>query len=86
MAACKPLFVCADLESELYKVIYTNKLGFTSPYGQINQAVKIVSDCIEKNINTEEYVNNGAKFVANYDREKVLNNMLNLLTRIVLLP
>ena len=76
MAKEKLTFVSADVDSEIYKVITENKLGITSDFGKIDQLEKQLTDYLNNPESFAVYRTNAYRYVQQFDREYVLNNVL----------
>lgn len=76
MSVPKLLFLSADKESELYKVLKNNQLGMVCEYGDLPSMKNCVSLIKEEAPIIEKYKENAFSFVQQYDRESVLNNAL----------
>jgi colanic acid biosynthesis glycosyl transferase WcaI len=76
MAKEKLTFVSADVDSEIYKVITENKLGITSDFGKIDQLEEQLTDYLNNPENFAIYRTNAYRYVQQFDREYVLDNVL----------
>ena len=76
IAAKKVILLSADKQSELFKTIETNNIGFPSEYGDI-EAVRVYVDEILYNIEkTNQVKRNADRYVSQFDRDIVLNTVL----------
>lgn len=77
MAASKTIFVAADPGSELYKVMSKHRLGLVSEIGKMDE----MTSCVERILKHDPEINtlkkNASDFARQFDREIVLNNILN---------
>ncbi len=76
MAAKKTILLSADKESELYKTIKANNIGYVTEYGDLD-ALKI---CLEDILNDPEKNNNigvnAEVYVSQFERGIVLDRIL----------
>ncbi|MVN77248.1 glycosyltransferase [Hymenobacter sp. HMF4947] len=84
MAKEKLIFVSADVDSEIYKVITHNKLGVSSDFGDINRMEQQLTDYLQHPSNFELYKTNAYNYVQQFDREYVLHNVLKQMEQLAL--
>ncbi len=77
MAKEKLIFVSADKESEIYKVVTNNQVGASADFGDIAQMRRLLNDYLLDKQRFELYKTNAYKFVQQYDREVVLKELFN---------
>ncbi len=82
MAAKKIILLSADKDCELYKTIKRNKIGFVTEYGDIKALEEAVHEILFSPAKREEIKQNAEKYVDNFDRELVLNRVLDKISRI----
>ena len=76
MAKEKLIFVSADTESEIYKVITQNKLGVSSDFGDTAQMEMQLNKYLQNASSFNSYQTNAYTYVQQFDREFVLRNVL----------
>jgi colanic acid biosynthesis glycosyl transferase WcaI len=82
MAAKKIILLHADKDCELYKTIKSNNIGFVTEYGDIKALENAVHETLFKREKRDEIQQNAEKYVANFDRDLVLNRVLDKISRI----
>lgn len=79
MAKEKLVFVAADADSEVYKVIAGNQLGVAADYGATDLLANQLRQYLSDAASFEAYKHNAYQYVQQFDREYVLSNVLNRL-------
>ena len=79
MAKEKLVFVSADADSEIYKVIAGNQLGVASDYGATDLLTNQLRQYVGDAASFEAYKRNAYRYVQQFDREYVLSEVLNRL-------
>ena len=79
MAKEKLVFVSADVDSEIYKVIAGNQLGVASDYGTTDLLASQLRHYLSDTASFEVYKRNAYRYVQQFDREYVLSSVLNRL-------
>ena len=82
MATKKLLLLSADKDSELYKTISQNKIGLVSEFGDIDLTVSLLKDAIENKDHAKEISDAAEKYTMKFDREYVLKNVLQEITKL----
>jgi colanic acid biosynthesis glycosyl transferase WcaI len=77
MAASKLIFLTADKESELYKVLKKNELSLVSEFGSQTEMDQCMKKITSSDPILDQYRSNAKKFVEQYDRQAVLSSVLN---------
>jgi colanic acid biosynthesis glycosyl transferase WcaI len=77
MAKEKLIFVSADKESEVYKVVTTNKVGMSADFGDIDHMQKLLTDYLRDEQSFAPYKANAYHFVQQFDRKPVLSDVFN---------
>jgi colanic acid biosynthesis glycosyl transferase WcaI len=80
MAAEKLLLLSADAESELYKTVKKNNIGLVSEYGDVNSLIEQLDKLINDNDIAKSLYTATKKYVQQFDRGYVLNNVLKKLS------
>jgi colanic acid biosynthesis glycosyl transferase WcaI len=78
MVSKTPIIVSADPDSELYRTVYENHLGFVSIYGSLTSLINHLNEIISNSPFTNLCTENAYAFVQKYDREIVLRRTNNL--------
>jgi colanic acid biosynthesis glycosyl transferase WcaI len=76
MAKSKLIFISADKDSEIYKVITHNNLGISSEFGDIDQMQSLLNKYLLTTQDFEIYQSNAYKFVQQFDRDVVIRSFL----------
>ncbi|TGD82234.1 glycosyltransferase family 4 protein [Hymenobacter wooponensis] len=76
MAKSKLIFISADKDSEIYKVITHNNLGISSEFGDIDQMQLLLNKYLLNHQEFEIYKSNAYKYVRQFDREVVIKSFL----------
>jgi len=82
MATKKLLLLSADKDSELYKTIKQNNIGLVSEYGDIDSLVGLLKQAIDDKSFAEKVSDAAEKYVKNFDRSYVLDNVLQKITNL----
>ncbi len=80
MAKEKLVFVSADVDSEIYKVIAGNQLGVASEYGATNVLATQLRQYMSSPGRFDVYRHNAYRYVQQFDREYVLRSVVAHLT------
>ncbi|TGE04302.1 glycosyltransferase family 4 protein [Hymenobacter fodinae] len=76
MAKAKLIFISADKDSEIYKVITHNELGISSEFGDIDQMESLLTKYLKKQHDFEIYKSNAYNYVHQFDRNIVIKSFL----------
>ena len=76
MAAKKLIFLAADEESELYKVLKNNDLALVGKIGNLNELKDCMNHILQESPDLNKLKENAGNFVRRFDREFVLSNAL----------
>lgn len=76
MATKKLLLLSADKDSELYKTINANRIGLVSDFGDIEKLTELLNEVLVDKDFAKEINNAAEKYVKQFDRDYVLNNVL----------
>jgi colanic acid biosynthesis glycosyl transferase WcaI len=76
IAAKKTILISADEESELFKTVKTNKIGFVTKYGDINALAVIINENIKNAEKSKEVSRNADIYVSQFERDVVLDSVL----------
>lgn len=76
MAAKKSIVVSADKESELYKTIRGNNIGYVTEYGDVDALAEIVCKLLIPGGLCNEKADNALSYVSQFERNKVLDKVL----------
>lgn len=76
MAASKLIFLSADKNSELYKVLKKNDLALVTEFGDLEEMKECVNSILEAPEQLEKLQRNAWNFVQRFDREVVLKRVL----------
>ena len=76
MAASKLIFLAADEESELYKVLLHNELSLVSRFENFDELKQCVDKILTKDKILDKFKTNAWTFVQQFDRETVLDQAL----------
>jgi colanic acid biosynthesis glycosyl transferase WcaI len=71
------IFVSADQDSEIYKVINQNKIGICSTFGDIDQMEYLLNEYLQNKGQFEILKSNAFTFVKQFDREAVMRGLFN---------
>ncbi len=82
MAKEKLIFISADTESEIYKVVTDNKVGASSDFGDIDQMQNMLNKYLHDREHFNSYKSNAYKFVHQYDRAVVLKDLFSQVDKI----
>jgi colanic acid biosynthesis glycosyl transferase WcaI len=82
MAKQKLIMVSADKESEIYRVINSNKVGLSADFGDIDHMEQLLHHYLRDTPAFDNYKNNAYRFVQQYDRQPVLQDVFNQLERL----
>ena len=74
MAKEKLIFVSADKDSEIYKVVTDNKVGASSDFGDIVHMRSLLNNYLHDKEQFEPYKMNAYKFVQQFDRAVVMKD------------
>ena len=78
MTSCKPILLTADIDSELFKVFYEQKLGYVTPYGATEPTLDAIKTYLENKEATNLHISNAFEYVRFFDRATILNKILKL--------
>lgn len=84
MAKEKLIFVSADVDSEIYKVITHNKLGVSSDFGDISRMEQQLTDYLQNPASFALYKTNARTYVQQFDRAYVLRSVLKQMEQLAL--
>lgn len=76
MAKAKLIFISADKDSEIYKVITHNNLGISSEFGDIDQMQHLLNKYLLTQEDFEVYKSNAFNYVHQFDRDVVIRSFL----------
>ena len=76
MAAKNLIFLAADEESELYKVLKNNDLALVGRIGNLNELKDCMNHILQESPDLNNLKENAGKFVRQFDRKFVLGNVL----------
>lgn len=83
MAKEKMIFVSADKDSEIYKVINQNQLGICSTFGDIDQMEYLLNEYLQNKGQFETLKSNAFEFVKQFDREAVMRGLFNKISNYI---
>ncbi len=75
MAKEKLIFVSADKDSEVYKVITNNRVGMSADFGDIDHMQGLLTEYLHDEQSFMSYKANAYSFVQQFDRNPVLSNV-----------
>ncbi|WP_223651768.1 glycosyltransferase family 4 protein [Hymenobacter psoromatis] len=76
MAKKKLIFVSADKDSEIYKVVSGNQVGMSADFGDLDHMQQLLADYLRDKQSFGHYKANAHCFVQQYDRQPVLRQVL----------
>jgi len=79
MAKSKPVLIIGDKESELFKVVKENDLGFVANYGDMTEILHAVQIFLSQKDIVCKYQENARNFVEQYDANLVISDFSNKL-------
>lgn len=79
MAKKKTMFVSADENSEIYKVVHDHKLGICSPFGDIDRMQAQLNEYLLNRKLFDALQSNAFNFVQQFDREITMKRLFNRL-------
>jgi colanic acid biosynthesis glycosyl transferase WcaI len=82
MAKEKLIMVSADRESEIYKVVSSNKVGMSADFGDIDHMEQLLTDYLRDAPAYSSYKTNAYQFVQQYDRRPVLADVFSQLEKL----
>lgn len=82
MAKEKLIMVSADRESEIYKVVSSNKVGLSADFGDIDHMEHLLTDYLRDAPTYTSYKTNAYQFVQQYDRRPVLADVFSQLEKL----
>ena len=82
IAANKMVLLSADKQSELFKTFETNKIGYTTEYGDIETMQNYIDEILHNFEKTNRLKKNAELYVTQFERDTVLNNVLNKMYQI----
>jgi colanic acid biosynthesis glycosyl transferase WcaI len=82
MAKEKLIMVSADKDSEIYKVVTSNKVGLSADFGDIDYMERLLHSYLRDRPAFDTYKSNAYRFVHQYDREPVLQDVFTQIERL----
>lgn len=82
MAKEKLIMVSADKDSEIYKVVNSNKVGLSADFGDIDYMERLLHSYLHDRPAFDEYKSNAYRFVQQYDRQPVLQDVFSQIERL----
>lgn len=86
MAASKLIFLSADKNSELYKVVSKNKLGLVTEFGDMDNMKACVNQILHAPEELKMLQRNAWEFVQRFDRKVVLQSVLEKISQLLVKP
>lgn len=82
MAKEKLIFISADKESEIYRVVTDNKVGASADFGDLAKMQSLLNSYLQEKGQFEPYQKNAYEFVQQFDREFVLKALFKQLEKL----
>ena len=82
MAKEKLIFISADKESEIYRVVTDNKVGASADFGDLAKMQSLLNIYLQEKRQFEPYQKNAYEFVQQFDREFVLKALFKQLEKL----
>ncbi len=82
IAAKKTILISADKESELFKTIKANGIGFVTEYGDIEDLTKYVNDILGNLRKCPESFQNADTYITQFERDVVLDRILEKINKL----
>jgi colanic acid biosynthesis glycosyl transferase WcaI len=82
MAKEKLIMVSADKDSEIYKVVTSNKVGLSADFGDIDYMERLLHSYLRDRPAFDAYKSNAYRFVQQYDRQPVLQDVFSQIERL----
>ncbi len=82
IAAKKTILISADEESELFKTIKANKIGFVTKYGDMDALILLVNEILGKPEKSKEVSRNADIYVSQFERNVVLDRVLEKINKL----
>lgn len=82
MAKQKLIMVSADKDSEIYRVVHTNKVGLSADFGDIAHMEQLLHSYLRDQQAFDAYKANAYRFVQQYDRQPVLRDVFHQIERL----
>ena len=83
MAGKKLIFLAADEDSELYRVLKNNELALVGRIGSLDELKECMNHILQESSDLNNLKENAANFVRQFDREFVLKNVLKKIESLV---
>lgn len=82
MAKQKLIMVSADKDSEIYRVVNSNKVGLSADFGDLDHMEQLLHSYLHDLASFDNYKTNAYRFVQQYDRQPVLGDVFNQIERL----
>lgn len=79
MASHKPVLLTADINSELFKIFYEQKLGYVTNYGDEKATINAIKTYLDDSEEAYQFTKNAFEYTNGFNRTNVLGNILKLM-------